>query len=74
VKLSEYEKRPGFAKRDAMAEAEVRLALAMDKPILVSDVCRWLQVPPPVAMQWLGRIAAKAGETKVRISVTGLPQ
>jgi hypothetical protein len=74
MKLEDYEHRPGFKRRARKAEADVRVALALNKPINAGEIARTLGVPLGVSAQWLGRLAASLGETKVRISLTGLPQ
>ncbi len=73
MNLSDHERLPGFKERAALAEVEVRLAIATDKSIQITKIASLLQVPPRVALQWIGKITARLGVTKIRMVATGLP-
>jgi hypothetical protein len=73
--LAELLRDPEFRRRARWAEADVIDHYFMGRKIDLARVARVLEVPLPMACVWLAMIAAKLGEEKIELRVTGgLPQ
>ncbi len=69
MKLEDYERLPGFHEREALAEVEVRTAVAMGKAIDIGVIARTLEIPLTLTGGWIGGLAARLGFPKIKLTL-----